>query len=61
MKLIAQKKQLVRILEILERFRPFILKKVSLQSKNGSCDANFRGDGPKEIGAKVTSKGFFNS
>ena len=25
------------------------LKKVSIQSKNGCCDANFRVDGPKEI------------
>ena len=35
--------------------------KASIPSKNGYCDVNFWGDGPKKIGAKVASKGFFNS
>ena len=39
----------------------FSFKQASIQSKNGCCDANFWGDGPKEIGAKVAGKGFFNS
>ena len=39
----------------------FSFKKASIQSKNGCCDTNFWGDGPKKIGAKVASKGFFNS
>ena len=39
----------------------FSFKKASIQSKNGCCDANFWGDGPNGIGAKVASKGFFNS
>ena len=37
----------------------FSFKKPSIQSKNRCCDANFWGDGPKEIGAKLA--GFFNS
>ena len=39
----------------------FSFKKASIQSKNWCWDANFWGDGPKEIGAKVASKCFFNS
>ena len=39
----------------------FSFKKASIQSKNGCCDANFWGDRPKEIGAKVAGKGFFSS
>ena len=39
----------------------FSFKKASSQSKNRCCAANFWEDGPKEIGAKVAGKGFFNS
>ena len=39
----------------------FSFKKASIQSKNGCCNANFWGDRPKKIGAKVASKGFFSS
>ena len=40
-------------------FRKLILG--SIQSKNWCWNATFWGDGPKEIGAKVASKGFFTS
>ena len=43
------------------KFSAFSFKKASIQSKNGCFDANFWEDGPKEIGAEVASKGFFNS
>ena len=34
---------------------------MSIQSKNGCCDANIWVDGPKEIVTKVTGKVFFKS
>ena len=45
----------------LRKVSAFSFKKASIQSKNGCCDANFWGDRPKEIGAKVAGKGFFSS
>ena len=39
----------------------FSFKKVSIQSKNASCDVDFWGNGPKEIEAKVAGKSFFSS
>ena len=61
-KLVAQKKQLTRILEILGKFRSFLLKKQAFSRKTGAVmlmdNVKFWGDWPKRFGAKVVGKGF---
>ena len=64
-KFIAQKKQPARILEMLEKRRPFLLNKRAFSRKVGAVmlmyNVDFWGDWPKMFGAKVVGKGLFNS
>ena len=57
--------QPARILEMLGKCRPFLLKKRAFSRKIGAVmlmyNANFWGDWPKMFGAKVVGNGFFNS
>ena len=62
--LVAQKKQFKGILEILWKFRPFLLKKEAFSRKVDAVvlmyNVNFWGYWPKKFGAKVVGKGFFS-
>ena len=61
MKLIATEEATGKNSRNFRKVSVFPFKKASIQSKNGCCYANFWVDGPKEIGAKVAGKVFFNS
>ena len=61
-KFVAQKKQLTRILEILGKFRPLLLKRWAFSRKIGVVmlmyNIKFLGDWLKRFEAKVVGKGF---